>query len=373
MRPVRYKAWWGGSIAVVVLIGAAYGFAPDPPRLILLDSAQAQHRVLKDIDAETYAPAEYEDYIRALESARAELVRQRSLFYYSRQYLTFQRFCQDAIESSGRAERAARENRLSTQSEVFRRSQEVRYKLSDVRSRLNRVGLSNTNRGRLIRADVLLREAEILSKSQDWNEAIERVSSALTCVQGAQAEQTNRMSRFQDPEQVRQWDRWVRETVAWSAQYNTRAVVVVKTRNICLLLDDGRLVRSYEADLGKNSVYDKSYRGDYATPEGKYKIIKKKGRGQSKYYKALLINYPNEDDIRLFRRYRRIGVLHERSRLGGLIEIHGDGGRDKNWTEGCVALENGDMDDLFSRVDVGTPVTIVGHWSEMDRRQLVSN
>jgi hypothetical protein len=97
------------------------------------------------------------------------------------------------------------------------------------------------------------------------------------------------------------------------------------------------------------------------------KIIKKKGAGHSKYYKALLINYPNEEDIRLFRRARTLGLFLPRTRIGGLIEIHGDGGRDQNWTEGCVALTNSDMDDLFARVDVGTPVTIVGNASEVDR------
>jgi len=46
--------------------------------------------------------------------------------------------------------------------------------------------------------------------------------------------------------------------------------------------------------------------------------------------------------------------------MGGLIEIHGNGGRGKDWTKGCVALRNSDMDDLFRRTSVGTPVTIVG-------------
>ena len=46
--------------------------------------------------------------------------------------------------------------------------------------------------------------------------------------------------------------------------------------------------------------------------------------------------------------------------IGGLIEIHGEGGRGRDWTRGCVALANPDIDDLFRHVEVGTPVTIVG-------------
>jgi len=46
--------------------------------------------------------------------------------------------------------------------------------------------------------------------------------------------------------------------------------------------------------------------------------------------------------------------------IGNLIEIHGDGGKGINWTDGCVALTNSDMDKLYGLVGVGTPVTIVG-------------
>jgi len=57
---------------------------------------------------------------------------------------------------------------------------------------------------------------------------------------------------------------------------------------------------------------------------------------------------------------KRRGELPRGSGIGGLIEIHGEGGRGQNWTDGCVALKNADMDDLFARVRNGTRVTIVG-------------
>ena len=54
------------------------------------------------------------------------------------------------------------------------------------------------------------------------------------------------------------------------------------------------------------------------------------------------------------------GAFPVTRRWGGSIQIHGEGGRGRDWTRGCVAVSNRDMDDLFSRVSVGTPVTIVG-------------
>lgn len=367
MSALQLNAWWGGLIGAAAVISAAFGFAPDPPRFGLFESAQSQQKVLQEIDAPTYAPTEYEAYLRAVEHARVELAAQREKFYYSRQYLTFERLSRDAMETSGAAERAARENRASLQREVTQGSHQAREALSEIRSRLNRVGISNAGRSRLVRADVLLREAEILGNSNDWYDAKEKMDVALAAVRGAESEQQERMGRFNSSDLVRKWDRWVRETLDWSVRNSAKAIIVVKSRNVCVLLDSGKVVRSYDADLGKNSAYDKSYRGDEATPEGKYKIVKKKGAGQSKYYKALLINYPNDEDVRMFRRSRTQGLLLPRSRLGGLIEIHGDGGRDKNWTQGCVALHNSQMDDLFGRVGVGTPVTIVGNYSNYDQ------
>jgi len=75
---------------------------------------------------------------------------------------------------------------------------------------------------------------------------------------------------------------------------------------------------------------------------------------------ALLLDYPNAEDRRRFDEARRAGRVARNASLGGLIEIHGEGGRGRDWTKGCVALSNVEIQDLYSRVAVGTPVTIVG-------------
>jgi murein L,D-transpeptidase YafK len=80
----------------------------------------------------------------------------------------------------------------------------------------------------------------------------------------------------------------------------------------------------------------------------------------SDFFKALLIDYPNADDRAEFGRLRRSGEIPASARIGGLIEIHGGGGRQHDWTDGCVAVTNREIEDLFGLVSVGTPVTIVG-------------
>jgi murein L,D-transpeptidase YafK len=132
---------------------------------------------------------------------------------------------------------------------------------------------------------------------------------------------------------------------------------VDKSAHKAYLVKGGTVLKTYRCDLGWNSAEQKYFQGDGATPEGKYQITAVKHR--SKYHKALLINYPNESDKKRFAENKRKGVISRYARIGALIEIHGGGGRDQDWTDGCIALTDRDMDNLLAYVSVGTAVTIV--------------
>ena len=134
------------------------------------------------------------------------------------------------------------------------------------------------------------------------------------------------------------------------------ALIVNKLDQKLTVYKKGRPIGIYLIGLSRNGLTDKLYAGDNATPEGKYQIIKKLPK--SKYYKALLINYPNQKDIERFSLAKKSGVIPAGVGIGSLIEIHG-GGND-SLTDGCIGLENRDMDKIFDLVSPGTPVTIVG-------------
>lgn len=222
------------------------------------------------------------------------------------------------------------------------------------------VALPLANRVSLSRARMALNEARALLDAGQYAAAHERgrdASRLAAVVRGATAKLA---ARFGDEESLRTWQSWVNGTIAGSKRSRSHAIIVDKDRGMVSLYKAGRIVKSYEADMGVNNAGRKARAGDKATPEGTYKIIQKKGRGSSKYHKALLLDYPNDMDRRRHEAAVRAGIAQRGTNLGGLIEIHGDGGKGRDWTDGCVALSNGDMDDLFARVGVGTPVTIVG-------------
>jgi hypothetical protein len=168
--------------------------------------------------------------------------------------------------------------------------------------------------------------------------------------------------RFDDPELVATWRRWVEDTVDRSRRSRGRAIVVDKLARRLEVFSSGQPVASFAIELGANGLAQKVHAGDRATPEGVYRVTAVKSGGQTKYYRALLLDYPNDADRRRHREAARAGRVPEGAGPGSLIEVHGDGGRGQDWTDGCVALTNDDMDRLVGYVRVGTPVVIVGRY-----------
>jgi murein L,D-transpeptidase YafK len=123
------------------------------------------------------------------------------------------------------------------------------------------------------------------------------------------------------------------------------------------LLSKGEVIKTYQIALGGNPVGPKERRGDNKTPEGTY-IIESRN-GQSGYHLSLRISYPNQKDRQ---RAKELGVSP-----GGDIMIHGikngfawvDGLHTAiDWTEGCIAVTNKEMEEIARLVPNGTPVEI---------------
>jgi murein L,D-transpeptidase YafK len=135
-------------------------------------------------------------------------------------------------------------------------------------------------------------------------------------------------------------------------------VKVDKSENRMFLIAGGEVVKEFHVALGGNPKGHKIQEGDKRTPEGRYTFDYKKE--DSAFYRAMHISYPNEEDIA---RAEALGVSP-----GGFIMIHGQSNESKmkdailqrfNWTDGCIALTNPEMDEFMDLVDVGTPVEIV--------------
>jgi len=156
------------------------------------------------------------------------------------------------------------------------------------------------------------------------------------------------------------WRKWLRGTLEQSRDEERTVLVVDKLRRELLVVRGDDELASFRVDLGLGGMEHKTRAGDAFTPEGRYKVTEVRNPGQTRYYRALMLDYPNDEDRRRFKSLQKKGLLPRRGGIGSNIEIHGEGGREQDWTQGCVALSNDDMDALVRYVQVGTPVTIVG-------------
>jgi murein L,D-transpeptidase YafK len=134
-------------------------------------------------------------------------------------------------------------------------------------------------------------------------------------------------------------------------------VLVLKSPRRLLLLQGGQVLRDYEVALGSSPSGPKRHQGDGRTPEGRYRIDSRVVA--SRYHRALHISYPNAADREFA---RRAGVSP-----GGDVMIHGlpngerwvgEEHRSFDWTNGCIAVTDDEMNEIWELVDDGTPIEI---------------
>jgi murein L,D-transpeptidase YafK len=136
------------------------------------------------------------------------------------------------------------------------------------------------------------------------------------------------------------------------------SILIVKHERKLYLMRDNQPLRSYRIALGLSPTGAKEHRWDFRTPEGHYVIDFR--RQHSHYFKALHISYPSTEDL------KRSAALHLPA--GGDIFIHGEPNRPtkpdsyyrtRDWTNGCVALSDEDLQDVWDLTAGPTPVDIV--------------
>jgi murein L,D-transpeptidase YafK len=157
---------------------------------------------------------------------------------------------------------------------------------------------------------------------------------------------------------------------------NARPLPVIevwKGRRLMELREGDQVLRQFEVALGHSPTAHKHIRGDTRTPVGHYRVCGKKPASQ--FHRFLGLNYPNADDAE--RGYRdqlisarewadifvaslRYDMPSWNTALGGAVGIHGRGGRTRSgdWTKGCIAVSDEEIDFIYDRVPVGTSVII---------------
>lgn len=151
---------------------------------------------------------------------------------------------------------------------------------------------------------------------------------------------------------------------------NPRIVIKKKARTL-EVFDGRKLVRKVKIVLGFAPFGDKEIEGDGKTPEGDFYVFTK--NPESRFHLSLGLSYPSKPDAKrgleanlisrgefdaISKSIDEMGMPLQKTRLGGEIYIHG-GGTESDWTDGCIALKNEDITELFGLIPVGAKVTIL--------------
>jgi hypothetical protein len=342
---------------VIIFSVLALLFLPcQHPPLVSLENAKLALNLAAKADALRYAEKPYRSAEQVLKNGWIEMSHQNARLSPFRDYKVADSLLNLAVQMAHQATREAQERARYLDSLAQSERSNLQTELLSCRDALNGSLMNFKAERYWSLADMSLKMSELLIDKGEYEEARQTVTKgreSLRQLIDILAEYAN-----DEAQKINVWRRWVQETLAESRTNGTYAVIVDKSAHKTYLVQAGNLVHTYDCELGYNSVHQKLFAGDGATPEGRYQVTAVKSRG-SKYYKALLLDYPNQLDKKRFGENKSKGIISSRARIGGLIEIHGEGGKNKDWTEGCIALTNGEMDHIMRYVTVDTKVTIV--------------
>jgi L,D-peptidoglycan transpeptidase YkuD (ErfK/YbiS/YcfS/YnhG family) len=354
----RRKRWLiGTSVTIPILLAGAWVLALQQrtPPLAAFQGALTSIGRARKAGAEQHARKLLNEAEQLLRLGEFALKEQNASLWPFESYRHVDSLFRLSAQRANQAQQESLARRESQKHGVRTTFSAVELDYSNWRNRL-RDGLAPMDCQRLLTAagtnldlarDLLIRQHHAEAES-----LLQKTNSLLT-----ELDKRYGSYRNQSAARLEHWRANVRETKEHSRATGQAAIIVDKTAHKLHLVQNGRVTRTYPCDLGYSSASEKQLSGDGATPEGMYKVTEVRQRSQ--YYKALLLNYPNNSDRERFKQNQREGNIPRRARIGGLIEIHGDGGLGKDWTEGCVAVSNTQMDELMRHAFKGMWVTIV--------------
>lgn len=324
-----------------------------PPEVKLVE---AQELNLWRAEAHLYLPEQYARYKTALGKAKDDLTKVNARFAWFRDYKPVQAEFEQLLKQGEELLKRLETEKKQKAEVLLEQINSTQDGINNIKKLTQVINEGRLSRGNITKAEVILREAKTLYEKSRLIDSEQKLKDLQGYMSDAEEAITPIFKRYKDRDMLVKWKSWAEDSIRESKESGLYSILINKAERKLMVYKDGNLYKTYSVGIGRNGSLDKLHAGDGATPEGKYKIIRKNSK--NRYYKALLINYPNDEDRKAFQNAKRNGLLPANAGIGGLIEIHG-GGKD-GMTYGCVSLDNKQMEELFNIARVGTPVTIIG-------------
>lgn len=354
LRPLRAKVI-SVSLSAMMMAGCVQAVPPD-----LIAAIEAIDHDLIALRAPEAAPDEYAHFVRQWVSMKARVQSDDDLIRWPWESNDLEEELRRLHEEGGHTVARLNDRQITqrqlAETKLARLEERLQLIAAQVESIDGRIVLGE----KPVQTDLLLKQARSFYEQKDYERSIEAAEKASHAVLAQTTVLTRELGRYADDKRITRWQAMAKQTIEWSRIHQATAIVVSKAERVLTLYKNGRKVLSYPIRLGFNGIREKQYQGDGATPEGRYRVIAKRGQGQTQFYRALVLDYPNAEDRRRFELAKKAGRIASAKGIGGQIEIHGVENELMAQTLGCIMLDNPQMVALFERVSSGTPVAIVG-------------
>jgi len=344
--------------ALVISVGyATYVYFTNKPPLTEINEARESLALAKTKMAGKYAGERLGEAESLYKWSMKEWQNQNAKFFVFRDYSLTRELALKSLSKSQSAGSEAKTAKDKIQKTVESNLTTLKKQIAKFEKYYKHLALGASTHRNFSKGKTRYLEAQIEYGKKNYQTAAKLCQKASESVTLAEKAANIKLTEFYS-----NYPKWEKDAkLAYNLSKKGQTVILVdKISASCIILKNGKEYKSFNAEFGISWMGNKLYAGDKATPEGVYRITEKKSRAKTNYYKALLINYPNQEDTNRFNKMVRSGEISKRAGIGGLIEIHGDGGKGIHWTDGCIALTNNEMDEVFSQCSVNTPVIIVG-------------
>ncbi len=353
---MRMRLPLGGLLLFSLAVTACVQKAPPD----LVQAVEELDRRLVEAEGARYAPTEYGHFAQHWVAVKGRILAEEDVIRWpweSNQLAVDLRAVQvegqQVLQVAGAKKEAERQDAAARVALLERR-------LQSFSSRIDRIGSRVVLGQRPVETELALRQARSYIEQGLFARSSHVVQHATRLMDDQKELLQAKLGRYADERSVSVWQRLVARTIEWSRTHRAVALVVNKADRRLTVYRNGRPAGAFPIKLGFNGILEKRFQGDGATPEGQYHITRKRDRGQTQFYRAFVLDYPNDQDRRRFQLARKTGSLPAGTYIGGQIEIHGEDQVPMSQTLGCVMLNNRHIDRIFDLVEVGTPVTIVG-------------
>jgi len=349
--------FFAGFIISIVVLFLLIQFVPKPP-VREVERARVAISLARRSEADTYSKKLFTEATISYDSAMVNWQNENKRFLYFRDY---EKVATYARLSAKKAE-LSENNSINSSSELKIRISAKIDSLNNLIAEINEL-FSNYPftfeiRDRISKGKFYLKEAEIAYSYEKYLQASLKLGDSEYLLTEAYKNTNENLKIYFRSFSI--WKNWIDKALNDSKKQMNYSIIIDKFSRKCFIYLNGIKKYEFDAELGTNWIGDKRVKGDKATPEGMYKVIKKNEGKMTGYYKALIFDYPNDEDKRKFISEIEHGSLPSTADIGSMIEIHGNGGKGIDWTDGCIALTDKDMDTVYKIAEIGTPVTIVG-------------